>query len=102
MSELKTIGDVLASALADQERKVVVRDLPTVGARVRLEIEILSTATWTATTTMAQIVDQAKSHVNGVMHKLKFDVNSPLNGNVRVIGEPVVIAVMAAEKGKAL
>lgn len=65
---------------------------PSVTARIRVEVEIPSGNTWDQTTTMEQIVGQAKE----VLPKLD-DAIRKLGG--RILGEPKVISVVADQNG---
>ena len=65
---------------------------PSIRARIRVEVEIESGSTWSQDTTMAQITKQAKE----VLPKLQ---RAMLDIGGRVIGEPVVISIVASEKG---
>jgi 3-methyladenine DNA glycosylase Tag len=66
---------------------------PSVTTRVRVVVDIPSRSTWAASTTMAQIVDQAKTGATNTLRKALKD------HGFTIVGEPVVTAVLAREEG---
>jgi hypothetical protein len=61
-----------------------------VRARVTVEVEVTCPSSWSSSTSMEQITKQATEDAKGILHGVK-------HSRIRIIGTPIVTAVLATE-----